>query len=33
MKILWLTIRKVLKREGVSADSHVTTERFLGNEE
>ena len=32
MKILWMTVMKVVRREGVSADSHVTVERFRGNE-
>lgn len=30
MKILWLTIRKVLKRDGINAQGHVTTEKFKG---
>lgn len=31
MKILWLTIKKVLKREGISAEGHATMEAFQGN--
>ncbi len=31
LKILWLTIKKVLISEGVVADGHVTTEKFKGN--
>lgn len=31
LKILMLTIGKVLNREGVSADSHVTMEKFRGS--
>lgn len=31
MKILFLTIKKVFKREGVSAEGHVTIEPFKGN--
>lgn len=30
-KILFLTIKKVLIRDGVNADGHVTIERFTGN--
>lgn len=30
IKILWLTIRKVLKRDGINAQGHVTTEKFKG---
>jgi len=30
-KILWLTIKKVLKKEGVSQNNHVTMEKFQGN--
>lgn len=32
LKILLLTIKKVLIREGINADNHVTMERFTGNE-
>lgn len=32
LKILWLTIKKVLIKEGVAAEGHVTIERFSGNE-
>jgi len=31
-RILMLTVTKVIKREGVSADGHVTMERFRGDE-
>ena len=31
MKILWLTFIKVLKREGISQEGHVTMEKFKGN--
>jgi len=31
MKILWMTILKVFKREGVSQDGHATMEKFKGN--
>jgi lipopolysaccharide/colanic/teichoic acid biosynthesis glycosyltransferase len=30
LKILWLTVFKVLKREGINADGHTTMPRFLG---
>jgi lipopolysaccharide/colanic/teichoic acid biosynthesis glycosyltransferase len=30
VKILWLTVAKVCKRDGVSAEGHVTTEKFDG---
>ncbi len=30
MKILWMTLVKVLKREGISADGHATMPEFLG---
>jgi lipopolysaccharide/colanic/teichoic acid biosynthesis glycosyltransferase len=32
LKIIWLTVMKVFKREGISAEGHVTVERFKGNE-
>ena len=32
LKIIWLTVMKVFKREGISAEGHVTVERFQGNE-
>ncbi|SDJ09550.1 sugar transferase [Billgrantia gudaonensis] len=32
IKILWLTVKKVLMREGVSAEGHATMERFKGND-
>ena len=32
IKILLLTIKKVFVREGISADNHVTMERFSGND-
>ena len=31
LKIIWLTIRKVLKREGVSAAGKATMSKFTGN--
>lgn len=31
VKIIWMTIMKVFKREGISAEGHVTVERFQGN--
>ncbi len=31
MKILWLTVVKVFSQEGISADNHVTVQRFNGN--
>ncbi len=31
MKILWLTLLKVLKRDGVSSDASVTMEKFKGS--
>ncbi len=33
IKILFLTVKKVLIRDGISADGHVTIERFTGNQE
>lgn len=32
LKIIWLTLRKVLVREGISADGEATMPRFTGNE-
>jgi len=32
VKILLLTVKKVFVREGISADGHVTTEKFKGSE-
>jgi len=32
IKILWLTVRKVLVREGISADGQATMPKFTGNE-
>ena len=32
IKILWLTVIKVLKREGISADGHATMPAFLGSD-
>ncbi len=32
MKILWMTFMKVLKRSDISSDTHVTMEKFTGNE-
>lgn len=31
MKILWLTIKKVLMRKDISADKHATSEKFNGH--
>ncbi|WP_428653861.1 sugar transferase [Runella sp.] len=31
LKILWLTITKVFRREGINADTSVTMEKFTGN--
>jgi sugar transferase EpsL len=31
IKILWLTVKKVIMREGVNKDGHATTEYFKGN--
>lgn len=31
IKILFLTIKKVFKREGISAQGHATMESFNGN--
>lgn len=31
LKIIYLTLRKVVAREGVSQDGHVTTEKFTGS--
>ena len=33
LKILWLTLIKVLKREGISAEGHATLSKFMGNDE
>ncbi|TFH29610.1 MAG: sugar transferase, partial [Deltaproteobacteria bacterium] len=30
MKILWMTVAKVLKREGISADGEATMPEFMG---
>jgi len=32
MKILWMTFMKVLKRSDISSDTHVTMEKFTGDE-
>ena len=32
VKILWLTLLKVLKRDGISQDGHATMSEFLGSE-
>jgi lipopolysaccharide/colanic/teichoic acid biosynthesis glycosyltransferase len=32
LKIIWMTIRKVLKRDGISAEGEATMPRFTGNE-
>ena len=31
LKILWLTFLKVINRQGISANGHVTMEEFMGN--
>jgi len=31
IRILWMTIKKVIMREGVSADNHATMPKFTGN--
>ncbi len=31
MKILWMTFLKVIQRDGVNSDTHVTMEKFTGN--
>jgi lipopolysaccharide/colanic/teichoic acid biosynthesis glycosyltransferase len=31
LKIIWLTIRKVLKQEGISASGEATMSKFMGN--
>ena len=31
IRILWLTVKKVIQSEGISASAHVTMERFVGN--
>ena len=33
IKILFLTVKKVLIRDGISAEGHVTIEPFTGNQE
>ena len=33
MKIIWMTIKKVIAREGISADGEVTMPKFTGNKE
>ena len=33
MKIIWMTIKKVIAREGISADGEATMPRFTGNRE
>jgi sugar transferase EpsL len=33
LKILWMTLVKVLKREGISADGHATMPPFVGTQE
>jgi lipopolysaccharide/colanic/teichoic acid biosynthesis glycosyltransferase len=33
MKIIWLTIKKVIAREGISADGEATIPKFTGNKE
>ncbi|GGO85172.1 hypothetical protein GCM10011348_33110 [Marinobacterium nitratireducens] len=31
MKILWMTVKKVLAREGINAEGQATCEKFRGN--
>jgi len=31
MKIVWMTIQKIIKREGISSPEHVTAEKFNGH--
>ena len=31
IKILWLTLKKVIKRDGISHNNHVTMDKFKGN--
>lgn len=31
LKIIWLTIRKVIKRDGISAAGEATMSKFTGN--
>lgn len=31
MKIVWMTIQKIIKREGISSPNHVTAEKFNGH--
>lgn len=33
MKIILMTLKKVLKREGISAEGHATTEKFTGTQQ
>jgi len=33
LKILWMTIQQVLKREGISAEGHATMPEFLGSQQ
>ena len=33
LKIIWMTARKVIMREGISADGEVTMPRFEGTED
>jgi lipopolysaccharide/colanic/teichoic acid biosynthesis glycosyltransferase len=33
LKILWLTVRKVIVREGISAQGEATMHRFTGNQQ
>lgn len=33
IRILWMSVWKVLRREGISQDGHATAEEFLGNDE
>jgi sugar transferase EpsL len=31
LKIMWMTVEKIFKSEGISQQGHVTTEKFKGN--
>jgi len=33
MKIIWMTIKKVIAREGISADDHATMPKFTGSQD
>ena len=32
LKILWMTIKKVVMREGISSSGHLTMQKFTGSE-